>query len=48
MQKLILSVILALFMALAMVGVKRVVSPTSANPGHTVMASGGAPMPVPL
>ncbi len=46
MQRLLLSIILALFLALTMVGIKRVVRP--ANTAQPVMmATGGAPVPIP-
>ena len=47
MQKLLLSIILAMFLALALVGVKRTIGPaaTSAASGTTMMAAGTAPQP---
>jgi hypothetical protein len=45
MQKILLSVILALFMALALVGVKHVVNPSGTASGSVLMADGNAPPP---
>jgi len=45
MQKGLLSVILALFMALAVVGVRNTVVSSSSNHGVVLMAEGGAPVP---
>jgi hypothetical protein len=47
MQKILLSVILALFMALALVGVKHLVSAGSTASGTIMMADGGMPTPPP-
>ncbi len=45
MHKLLLSVILALFMVLAVVGVKKALSPSASANGKTLMAGGSAPQP---
>jgi len=45
MQKVLLSAILALFMALAVVGVKRTVTSADTSRGTVLMAQGGAPVP---
>jgi len=44
MQKVLLSMILALFMALAVVGVKRMATPAGSN-GTVLVAQGGMPVP---
>lgn len=44
MHKLLLSVVLAIVMVLAVVGVKRVLAPAAAN-GTTLVAGGSAPAP---
>ncbi len=46
MQKVLLSMILALVMALAVVGVKRIVTPNGSSQGTVLVADGGAPGPV--
>ena len=45
MQKVLLSMILALFMALAVVGVKRTVTSAGSSQGTVLMAEGGMPVP---
>ena len=45
MQKVLLSMILALFMALAVVGVKRILTPNGSSQGSVLIADGGAPVP---
>jgi len=47
MQKILLSVILALFMALALVGVKHLVSAGSTASSTIMMADGSMPQPPP-
>ena len=45
MQKVLLSMILALFMALALVGVKRIVTPATTTPGTVMIADGPGQLP---
>ena len=45
MQKILLSVILAVVMALAVVGVKRMFAPVGAANGSVLVAEGSSPMP---
>lgn len=45
MQKILLSIMLALFMALALVGVKRAFSPSAQAKSGTLVAIGGPPQP---
>jgi hypothetical protein len=45
MQKVLLSMILALVMALAVVGVKRILTPNGSSHGTVLVADGGAPSP---
>lgn len=47
MQKVLLSVILALVMALALVGMKRAFTPTMSTQGTVMMADGVGPAPIP-
>jgi hypothetical protein len=44
-QKVLLSMILALFMALALVGVKRIVTPAGSANGTVQVAEGGGTFP---
>jgi hypothetical protein len=44
MHKVLLSVVLAILMVVAVVGVKKVLAPAQAN-GSNLIASGGAPAP---
>ena len=46
MQKVLLSMILALFMALALVGMKRMFAPSSTNNGVVLVADGPDQVPV--
>jgi hypothetical protein len=45
MQKVLLSITLALLMALAVVGVKRIATPADASRGTVLVAEGGMPVP---
>ena len=45
-QKVLLSMVLALFMALALLGMKRMVGFDVQNQGTTLVADGGVPSPV--
>jgi hypothetical protein len=45
MQKVLLSIILALVMALALVGMKRAFSPAGSTQGAVLVAEGTAPAP---
>ena len=45
-QKALLSMVLALFMALALVGLKQIANGTSRNQGTTLVADSGVPVPV--
>ena len=45
MQKVLLSMILALFMALAVAGVKQATTPSGSSHGVVLMAEGGMPVP---
>ena len=45
-QKALLSMILALFMALALVGLRRMTGSDNAPQGTTLVAEGGVPVPV--
>ena len=47
MQKVLLSVILALVMALALVGMKRAFTPAGTTQGTVMMADGAGPAPIP-
>ncbi len=44
-QKVLLSMILALFMALALVGVKRIFTPAGSSKSAVLIADGGMPAP---
>jgi len=47
MQKFLLSAILSVFMALALVGLKQTVAPAGSTRGSLMVAEGGDPMPRP-
>lgn len=48
MQKYLLSIILALFMALALVGLKRAVGTSGSTQGTVLVADGMMPLPAPV